>query len=116
DWFRRRYRRFVYIDRVVVAAHARGQGLAQGMYSDLKVEMPVTVCSAAKSTLTRPMRFLTAFMKRLASARSGGHFSKNAPRRLDISPCSYDAVPVSRCRAARSSISVSLFLRQMGYA
>ena len=37
DWFRRRYRRFVYIDRVVVAAHARGQGLAQGMYSDLKV-------------------------------------------------------------------------------
>jgi uncharacterized protein len=37
DWFRRRYRRFVYIDRVVVAAHARGKGLARKMYRDLKL-------------------------------------------------------------------------------
>jgi hypothetical protein len=37
DWFRRRYRRFVYIDRVVVAAHARGKGIARKMYSDLKL-------------------------------------------------------------------------------
>ena len=37
DWFRRRYRRFIYIDRVVVAAHARGQGLARKMYSELKL-------------------------------------------------------------------------------
>jgi uncharacterized protein len=36
-WFRQRYRRFVYIDRVVVAAHARGQGIAREMYSDLKM-------------------------------------------------------------------------------
>jgi len=37
DWFRGRYRRFVYIDRVVVAAHARGQGIARKIYSDLKL-------------------------------------------------------------------------------
>ena len=37
DWFRRRYQRFVYIDRVVVAAHARGQGIARRIYSDLKL-------------------------------------------------------------------------------
>ncbi len=37
DWFCRRYRRFVYIDRVVVAAHARGQGIARKIYSDLKL-------------------------------------------------------------------------------
>jgi predicted GNAT superfamily acetyltransferase len=37
EWFRGRYRRFVYIDRVVVAAHARGQGIARKIYGDLKL-------------------------------------------------------------------------------
>jgi predicted GNAT superfamily acetyltransferase len=37
EWFCRKYRRFVYIDRVVIAAHARGQGIARQMYSDLKL-------------------------------------------------------------------------------
>jgi predicted GNAT superfamily acetyltransferase len=37
EWFRRKYRLFVYIDRIVVAAHARGQGIAREMYSDLKL-------------------------------------------------------------------------------
>lgn len=31
-WFRARYRRFVYVDRVVVAPAARGRGLARQMY------------------------------------------------------------------------------------
>jgi predicted GNAT superfamily acetyltransferase len=34
-WLRARYDRFVYIDRVVVADHARGRGLAQRLYSEL---------------------------------------------------------------------------------
>jgi predicted GNAT superfamily acetyltransferase len=34
-WFRARFRRFVYVDRVVVAHHARGQGLARRLYADL---------------------------------------------------------------------------------
>lgn len=34
-WFRRQYARFVYVDRVVVAATARGQGLARALYADL---------------------------------------------------------------------------------
>ena len=34
-WFRARFRRFVYVDRVVVAAHARGRGLARRLYLDL---------------------------------------------------------------------------------
>ena len=37
DWFRRRYRRFIYIDRVVVSAHARGNGIARKMYGELKL-------------------------------------------------------------------------------
>ena len=34
-WFRDRYARFVYIDRVVIADHARGKGLARAFYEDL---------------------------------------------------------------------------------
>jgi predicted GNAT superfamily acetyltransferase len=34
-WFRARYPRFVYIDRVVVAPSARGRGLARALYADL---------------------------------------------------------------------------------
>lgn len=31
-WFRDRYPRFAYVDRVVVAGHARGRGLARRLY------------------------------------------------------------------------------------
>lgn len=34
-WFRERYGRFVYVDRVVVAHGARGRGLARRLYDDL---------------------------------------------------------------------------------
>ncbi|MER8462293.1 GNAT family N-acetyltransferase [Mesorhizobium sp. M1409] len=34
-WFRERYERFVYVDRVVVAAKARGRGHARRLYQDL---------------------------------------------------------------------------------
>lgn len=34
-WFRDRHSRFVYVDRVVVAPHARGRGLARRLYEHL---------------------------------------------------------------------------------
>lgn len=34
-WFRQRYERFVYVDRIAVASHARGRGLARRIYKDL---------------------------------------------------------------------------------
>jgi uncharacterized protein len=34
-WFRDRYPRFVYVDRIVVAQHARGRKLARRLYEDL---------------------------------------------------------------------------------
>ena len=34
-WFKARYPRFVYVDRIIVAAAARGQGLAAGLYHEL---------------------------------------------------------------------------------
>jgi len=35
EWFRERYERFVYIDRIIVAVSARGQGIARRLYEDL---------------------------------------------------------------------------------
>jgi len=35
QWFKNRYRRFVYVDRVIVAPPRRGQGLARGLYQEL---------------------------------------------------------------------------------
>ncbi len=35
QWFLKRHMRFVYVDRIVIADHARGQGLARAMYEDL---------------------------------------------------------------------------------
>lgn len=34
-WFKARYDRFVYVDRIIVADHARGQGLARSFYTKL---------------------------------------------------------------------------------
>ena len=34
-WFRDRYPRFVYVDRIVVAPSTRGRGLARRLYADL---------------------------------------------------------------------------------
>ena len=34
-WFRARFERFVYVDRIVVALPARGRGLARRLYADL---------------------------------------------------------------------------------
>jgi predicted GNAT superfamily acetyltransferase len=34
-WFRSRYPRFVYVDRIVVASAARGRGYARKLYDDL---------------------------------------------------------------------------------
>lgn len=36
-WLKARYPRFVYVDRIAVAAHARGRGLAGILYEDLFV-------------------------------------------------------------------------------
>ena len=35
QWFRGRYRRFVYVDRIVVSRAARGRGLARRLYETL---------------------------------------------------------------------------------
>jgi uncharacterized protein len=48
-WFKARYPRFIYVDRVVVAAAARGQGVARQLYETLfesarAANYPCVVC------------------------------------------------------------------------
>jgi uncharacterized protein len=38
DWLAARLTRFVYVDRIAVASHARGQGLARALYEALFAE------------------------------------------------------------------------------
>jgi uncharacterized protein len=38
QWFRSRFERFVYIDRIIIAKDARGQGFARLIYEDLFAE------------------------------------------------------------------------------
>jgi predicted GNAT superfamily acetyltransferase len=35
QWFRSRYERFIYVDRIIVSSTARGRGLARSLYKDL---------------------------------------------------------------------------------
>lgn len=35
QWFKTRYRRFVYVDRIIVAPAQRGRGLARSVYEEL---------------------------------------------------------------------------------
>lgn len=37
-WLAQRFERFVYIDRIVVAGHAQGRGLAAALYAELKTQ------------------------------------------------------------------------------
>ncbi|MEY4249233.1 MAG: hypothetical protein RJA87_866 [Pseudomonadota bacterium] len=62
QWLRARYERFVYVDRVVVADHARGRGLAQRLYGEL-------FAAAAKAGHTRVLCEVNSAPPNLASDR-----------------------------------------------
>ncbi|MDH4124279.1 MAG: GNAT family N-acetyltransferase [Gammaproteobacteria bacterium] len=42
-WFCERYVDFAYVDRIVVARHARGQGLGARLYDDFAESMPASI-------------------------------------------------------------------------
>ena len=72
-WFRERYQRFVYVDRVVVAGAARGRGHARRLYEDLfgdgRTRGP-HASSLARSTPNRPIRLRMPSTPRSALPRS----------------------------------------------
>src|ERR1700716_2275239 len=55
-WFRERYPRFVYIDRIVVAASARRRGCARRLYRDLfeRANKAGHACAVCEVTISPP--------------------------------------------------------------
>ena len=86
-WFRERYPRFVYIDRIVTAAQARGRSLAQRLYFELfeqaaRAGHERVVCEINLSPRIRvPMHS----MRRWDLPRSAARRFTAAPRRCVIS-------------------------------
>lgn len=72
-WFRERYDRFVYVDRVVTSPLARGKGFAKALYADLfqrakQANQPRIVCEV---NLVPPNPASDAFHAALAFAEVG---------------------------------------------
>jgi predicted GNAT superfamily acetyltransferase len=72
-WFRSRFPRFVYVDRVVVAAAARERGLARALYHELfrRAEAAGHDCAACEVNLEPPNPASDAFHARLGFAEVG---------------------------------------------
>ncbi|RUZ54753.1 GNAT family N-acetyltransferase, partial [Mesorhizobium sp. M7A.F.Ca.US.007.01.1.1] len=84
-WFRQRYERFVYVDRVVVAAHARGRGHARRLYQDLfgHVERAGHTLVTCEVNTAPPNPASDAFHAALGFVEAGGaviHGGKKAVR------------------------------------
>jgi uncharacterized protein len=66
-WFRQRFTRFVYVDRVIVAADRRGRGIARALYNDLaqaaRMADHTVLCCEVNVSPPNPAsdRFHTAF-------------------------------------------------------
>jgi predicted GNAT superfamily acetyltransferase len=81
-WFRERQERFVYVDRVLVAHHARRRGLARAFYVDLigaarAAQKPLLCCEVnvdppnpASDALHSALGFVEAGRARLASDKT----------------------------------------------
>ncbi|RUZ21740.1 GNAT family N-acetyltransferase [Mesorhizobium sp. M7A.F.Ca.CA.001.09.1.1] len=84
-WFRQRYERFVYVDRVVVAALARGRGHARRLYQDLfgHVERAGHTLVTCEVNTAPPNPASDAFHAALGFVEAGGaviHGGKKAVR------------------------------------
>ncbi|ADV12591.1 GNAT family N-acetyltransferase [Mesorhizobium ciceri] len=84
-WFRERYERFVYVDRIVVAAHARGRGHARRLYQDLfgHVERAGHTLVTCEVNTAPPNPASDAFHAALGFVEAGGaviHGGKKAVR------------------------------------
>ncbi len=53
-WWKVRRDRFIYVDRLVVAPHARGQGVARALYADLFASAPAVVVCEVNSDPPNP--------------------------------------------------------------
>src|ERR1700728_5173814 len=83
-WFRRRFERFVYIDRIIVAQDARGQGLARLMYDDLfaSAEAAGHVRVVCEVNIDPPNEGSLAFHRSMKFVALGGGVLKGRSERV----------------------------------
>ena len=99
-WFRARYPRFVYVDRVVVAPSARGRGLARALYANLfdraaRANHDLVVCEV---NITPPNLASDALHAALGFSEVGRATIHNGRKTVRYLSC-----PVVRPRTAFSS-------------
>lgn len=90
-WFRRRWARFVYVDRVVVAGRARGRGLARRLYADflawaaaaghalVACEVNVDPPNPASDALHAALGFAAAGEAALADGKAVRYLTRSLP-------------------------------------
>lgn len=85
-WFRSRYPRFVYVDRIVVAPRRADAATPAGCTATFSSTLfaPTTNASSARSTASRPIPRRMPSMRRWASPRSASLPSTAAARPSDI--------------------------------
>ena len=71
-WFSERYDTFLYVDRIVVAAQARGRGIGRSLYAEAEAQAARTGCPLACEVNLRPRNDASlAFHERLGFTRVG---------------------------------------------
>jgi uncharacterized protein len=92
-WFRSRYTRFVYVDRIVTSPEARGRGLARALYGRLiqraiavnhdriVCEVNVDPPNPGSEALHRSLGFLSVGNARLSSGKTVTYLELKLPRR-----------------------------------
>lgn len=85
-WFQRRYSRFLYIDRVVVAGHARRAGIASQLYRDVEVQAGSSRASllACEINLRPPNPDSLAFHDRHGFVEVGTKETENGTKTLSM--------------------------------
>ncbi len=87
-WFRERFARFVYVDRVAVASHARGRGLGRALYDALAARASAAgreriVCEVnadppnpVSDAFHAAMGFVVVGAQRLSSGKSVRYYAR----------------------------------------
>jgi len=94
-WFRSRYPRFVYVDRIVVAASARGRGCARRLYRDLfeQAERANHQCVVCEVNVSPPNPASDAFHAALGFVEVGPASVHEGSKTVRYLSCALTASP-----------------------
>ena len=92
EWFAKRYPRFMYVDRIVVSASARGQRLGSILYEDLFRQaklggFPVITC---EYNLAPPNEASKLFHDKFGFEEQGSQWVANGTKRVSLQAASME--------------------------